>query len=186
MSSGRVIRCALVGLFSLILAGIAWSQNDGAKYSVGSQGDQSSPARSNAAELTSSHRGGAGKSEAGKKPALARLTRVSTEEAAHGAAADAAKKNQKVAPQPDGSKTQDSAVLEFRPVDPDRATAGAVTAPPGNNKSALKNMHGGVYGSNAPGNRGTYEAAGSVGTTSKSGKTSVYIETDRSRASPPR
>ena len=186
MSGGRVIRCALIGLFTLVLPGVAWPQDDGAKHSGGSQGDQSSPARPNAAGgVATSHRADEGKSDAGKKPALARVTRVSTEEAIRWAAAEAARKNQKGVPQPDGSTAQDSAVVEFRPVDQGGAPSDAATILKGkSNKSALKNMHGSVYGSTVPGNRGTNEAAGSVGTTSRSGKTSVYIETDRSRASP--
>ncbi|HZP00973.1 MAG TPA: hypothetical protein VFD30_11805 [Terriglobia bacterium] len=118
-------------------------------------------------------------SEAEKKPRLVDATRVSTSEVAKSVAKTESSKS--VAPK-SGEKAGDAAVLEFKPTA--SAEGDAVTVhEDGTPKSALKKIHGNVYGATGAGSR---ETGGAVGTTSKSGKTSVYVGTDRSRTSPPR
>jgi hypothetical protein len=113
-------------------------------------------------------------SKSNEKPPLADVTRVSTAEAARKAAKDAAQgRSSDAAPQASGA----SDVLEFRAGSPDAQNA-AVTAPKESKKSAWKKVHGDAYG--ALGGRGAgKQAGGSVGATSKSGKSSVYVQTDR-------
>lgn len=48
----------------------------------------------------------------------------------------------------------------------------------GGNKSFLKNVHGDVFGATDSGALGGNQMDGAVGGTSKSGKTSVYVQTD--------
>lgn len=113
--------------------------------------------------------------------ALAEATRVSTAEAARNAAKRVSKK------QADADAAADSRrpdVLEFRPANPHAEAAGGVTLTRSKDarKSGLKDVHGTAYGSadlRKPANR---EGAVSVGATSKSGQSSIYVETDRSRA----
>ncbi len=113
-----------------------------------------------------------------ESPSLADATRVSTADAARKAAKDLAKDH--------GSSTASDAsgvsdVLEFHAASPDGQGAAATKEP---KKSALKNVHGDAYG--AFGGRGaTKEAGGSVGATSKSGKTSISVQTDRSHETAP-
>ena len=78
------------------------------------------------------------------------------------------------------------AVVEFksaRQADP-TSDADVVTAK-NSKKSAMKNIHGTVAGSLDPGRRRNHEEAASLGARSKGGKTSVYVETDTSRAASP-
>ena len=122
-------------------------------------------------------------SKSKEKPALAGATRVSTTEAARNAAKDVVKEHG------DGTASEPSAtpdVLEFHPDDSrGQSSAGAGIAPSsGSKKSTLKNVHGDAYG--VLGSRGAArQAGGSVGASSKSGKSSIYVETDRSRESTP-
>ena len=77
-------------------------------------------------------------------------------------------------------------VTEFRPAaEGSAASAAAVVKTKDSKKSVLKTVHGTAYGSLDPKNRGSHQAAGSVGGSSKSGKTSVYVETDSSRTAAP-
>jgi hypothetical protein len=118
-------------------------------------------------------------SEAEKKPRLVDATRVSTTEVAKSVAQTEASKS--VAAKA-GEEAGGAAVLEFNPTA--RVESGAVTVREDSaRKSTFKKIHGNVYGATGAGSR---ETGGAVGTTSKSGKTSVYIGTDRSRTSPPR
>lgn len=74
----------------------------------------------------------------------------------------------------------DSAVMEFHPADPGDARTGdpLVVGSKDSKKTAAKRIHGEVYGAADPNQTGTHAAGGSVGATSKSGKASVYVETD--------
>lgn len=114
-----------------------------------------------------------------KKLRLVDATRVSTADAAKSAAKEESAKS---ATSKAAGKTDGAGVLEFKPT----ADAGgeAVTVHTDNSKkSVLKNTHGNVYGTTGAGDR---ETGGAVGTTSKSGKTSIYVGTDRSRNTSPR
>jgi hypothetical protein len=116
-----------------------------------------------------------------KKPALAEATRASTEDAARGVAQKQARKN---AEEEAAEKTTGADVLEFRPVPESSGLSGKnVVAPAeGSKKSALSKVHGEVYGStDAKG--ATRRAGAGVGANSKSGKTTVYVETERGRSS---
>jgi hypothetical protein len=121
-----------------------------------------------------------------KKPVLLEATRVSTDEAARSVAQkQTAKDNEE-----EGTKEdKDAAVLEFKPAPASAKSSGDVVVVPSKNskKSVLDNVHGTVHGSVDARNSGTHRTGASVGASSKSGKTAVYVETERSRtqANPP-
>jgi hypothetical protein len=118
------------------------------------------------------------------KPSLLDATRVSTEEAAKSAAQEKADK----AP---GEKTNESSssesVTEFHPARPDSAqkSGAAATTSDDSKASVLKRVHGKVESSAAIGASGDRGGGASVGATSNSGKTAVYVERDRSRSDTP-
>lgn len=115
-----------------------------------------------------------------KKPTLVDAIRVSTAEATK----SAVKEKSKQSAQPETmEESNDPAVLEFRPTA--NTEEGTVVAPSGDSKK-LKNVHGKVYGAVDAGNSGNRQSGAAVGASSKSGKSSVYVETDRSRTTPPR
>ncbi|MGD1154654.1 MAG: hypothetical protein ABSA41_02380 [Terriglobia bacterium] len=117
--------------------------------------------------------------DSSKKPALTDAVRVSTDEALASAAKQEAKKQ---SPEENQKDSPDDAVLELRPSVPEAAASTSAAATK-EKKSPLKNVHGEVSGAaGAGGNR----EGGKVGASSKSGKTSVYVETDRSNTTPPR
>jgi hypothetical protein len=74
----------------------------------------------------------------------------------------------------------DDAVMEFQPA-PAGSTAKAVPAKDGR-ASPLNRVHGDLYGRAGAGGHATGE---SVGATSKSGKTSVYVEVGQTQATSP-
>ena len=81
-------------------------------------------------------------------------------------------------------KTDDSPVDEFRPAPKGGPEGdGVVVKSEGSKKSVLKSVHGAAYGALDARNRKDHDAAASVGGSSKSGKTSVYVETENSRTS---
>jgi hypothetical protein len=115
----------------------------------------------------------------GKKPSLAGAARVSTDAALEDAAKQAAKK-------PEGAKEQPSgeAVVELHPAEAEAANS--ASAKPASQKSKkAKDVHGTVFGATDAKNAGTHRAGGAAGATSKSGKTSVYVETEGDRTTPP-
>jgi hypothetical protein len=132
-------------------------------------------------------------SAASSQPAQLGLAPVSTSEVARGAAREIAKRRpvSDAKPADPKSKTDESllgtpdssAVDEFKPA---RRTGSTdeVFVSKESKKSAGKNIHGTAYGSLDPTARGNHQTSGSVGATSKGGKTSVYVETDSSRAVP--
>ena len=111
-----------------------------------------------------------------EKPTLAEATRVSTAEAARKAAeVDAQSRGSNPASQPSGAPD----VLEFRVASPGaRDSVGAATTK-GSKKSALKSVHGDAYGA-LDGSGAGKQTSGAVGAASKSGKASIYVETDHS------
>lgn len=81
----------------------------------------------------------------------------------------------------------DSAVVELRPAAPRGVTGGkpVVAASKDSKDSLLKNIHGDLYGSTAAGIAGNNAEGGAVGATSKGGKTSIYVQTNRSQDTQP-
>ncbi len=114
---------------------------------------------------------------ANKKRLLDEATRVSTSEAVKSVAQESKEK-----PKTSESSSA-SEVLEFQPAAPSSAAAGTVVAPSKDSKkSVAKNVHGTVYGSADPQATGNRRTGGAVGTSSKSGKSSIYVETDQGRS----
>jgi hypothetical protein len=119
-----------------------------------------------------------------KRPKLAEITRVSTEEAAQGVA------RQKATPGGDASNTETDetappAVTELKPTArSSEASGGSVTVKDSKSSKASK-VHGRMYGSLDPKNSGDRQDGAAVGAGSKNGKTSIYIETEGSRGATP-
>jgi hypothetical protein len=115
-----------------------------------------------------------------KKASLADATRVSTDEAARQAIQqqnpDRAAKDSSVAP-------GESDVVEFKPAPAAAKGDDSVVVKNSSDSKKLKNVHGEAYGAAGA---GSHREGGAAGATSKGGKTAVYVETDHSRASPPR
>lgn len=111
------------------------------------------------------------------KPPIAGAVRASTDAALEDAAKQAAKKPDE-AKQPSVSE----AVVEFHPTE---AAASTRTKTESQKTKKAKDVHGTVYGATDAKNAGTHRAGGAVGATSKSGKTSVYVETQSDRTTPP-
>ncbi len=118
------------------------------------------------------------------QPVLAEATRASTDDAVK---STAPKKVEAGAPEEAPTEPGDSAVTEFRPATQRPETSGAASAgsPKASKKPSSRNTHGSVYGASGSAGNSTSRSGGSVGASSKSGKTSVYVETNRSRESQP-
>lgn len=117
-----------------------------------------------------------------KKRALLNAPRVSTDAAVHSAAKDAIK-------QTTGEKTpnqpEDAAVVEFRPAESESASSSTSAAPPKTpKKGPLKDVHGTAYGATDARNPRTNAEGAAIGVSSKSGKSAVYVQTDRAQTSP--
>lgn len=152
-------------------------------------------------DLTKSHANAKQQPEGAKKsphdqPILLDLKPVSTTEAVRSLAKEMAKRppdpedksasDNSTATEAAAGQSDPSAVTEFQPSRVDGSAPGAVVVnSKDSKKSAMKNVHGSVAGVLDPNHRGDRQAAASVGASSKSGKTSVYIETDKSRIAPP-
>lgn len=118
-----------------------------------------------------------------KKSSLPAVTRVSTAEVAKKAATEATSTKSKLEDTQKASEASgDPDVMEFRPASRDEEHDQAPTAPA---KSPRKAVHGEAYGALDPKHPGTHRAGGAAGATSKSGKTSVYVETDQSKSTSP-
>jgi hypothetical protein len=116
-----------------------------------------------------------------KKVLLIDATRASTDKAAAGAA----KQKTKAAAEENSARSDDSAVTEFRPAPPDRDAKGSDSIQK-SERGPSKDIHGTVYGgidSTSTGNRATGAA---VGASTKSRKSSVYVEAQRTRETSPR
>jgi len=118
-----------------------------------------------------------------KKPDLSGATRVSTD----GAAASVAKEKAKHTASDSKATTEanDDAILEFKPSSPDSVAAGTEAVQGGTKKSASKDVHGTIYGATDATSIRNRSTGGSVGASSKSKKTSVYVETDHTQATSP-
>jgi hypothetical protein len=118
--------------------------------------------------------------DSSKKPALTDAVRVSTDEALASAAKQETKKRSQDKNRKDSS---DDAVLEFHPAAPAASADSSTVVTKDSKKAPLKGVHGEVYGAAGAGRN---REGGKVGASSKGGKTSVYVETDRSNTTPPR
>jgi len=76
------------------------------------------------------------------------------------------------------------AVVEFHPAAADAANSPSAEQESKHSKKP-KNLHGEAYGADAK-HPSDQRAGGAVGASSKSGKTSVYVETEGDRGTPPR
>jgi len=148
--------CTLVLVLGCVLAGAAWGI-----------ADDSSP-------KPASHK--PSQADSAQKPRLRDAVRVSTNDAA---VAAAQKKAQKDASEK--SESSGDAVLEFHPAASNATAPSDAAVTDDGRKTALKNLHGEVYG--AAGAGGHVEG-GKAGTTSKSKKSSVYVETNRATTNP--
>jgi len=152
--------CILVLILSGLAAFPAWAQ----------QGAPAPPDKGQPAQPKSST------AHSKEKPALAEATRASTAEAVRKAAEGVT--------QPHGSDSASQASgapdeLEFHATGPAAQDSGGAATTKESKNSALKTVHGDAYG--ALGSRGAgKQTGGAVGATSKSGKASIYVETDRS------
>ncbi len=117
----------------------------------------------------------------GKKVPLGELTRVDTAATARNTGQKAAKEKK------EGNQAEDSgnAPLEVKPAPQESAPAGEERPASKESKSSKRQkVHGTVYGALDPNGPGNHQTATSLGASSKSGKTSVYVESDRSRSTP--
>jgi hypothetical protein len=115
------------------------------------------------------------------KPTLAEAARASTAEAAHKAAEVEAQRRS-------GDRTSQTSgapdVLEFRAASSGAQDSVGEATTKESKKSPLKSVHGDAHG--ALDSRGAgKQSGGAVGATSKGGKTSIYVETDRSHDTTP-
>ncbi len=123
-----------------------------------------------------------------KKVRLSDVTRVSTEETARQAAKQKTKSEGSSTAEPQAGKSDQesstsSTVTELQPA---RKTSDEVSASEnasaGEGKSKTKRIHGSVHGTTGSGGR---QGGAEVGTGSKSGKTHVYVETERASTPQP-
>lgn len=113
----------------------------------------------------------------GRRLKLLDATRVSTDATAKSATKDEARKTNA-----DGTENSgdNSTILEFHPGDV-MQTGKAVVVPEESGKNGkAQNVHGDAYGVLGASDTGTHSAGGSVGVSTKSKKTSVYVESSRS------
>lgn len=165
-----------LGRFAAVIAGFVLLSSPVAKA------QDSAPDRSNAKTVAAPPSMGNTKKPA-KKIVLTDVAPVTTEEAARSVAKERArpvskKKNAKPADAPLDS------VVEFHPASQAEQAAAQSDARP-RVKHAGKNIHGEAYGGLDPANTGTHQAGGAAGATSKSGRTSVYIQGDQTRSTQP-
>ncbi len=115
----------------------------------------------------------------GKKVPLAELTRVDTAATARNTGEKAAKEKK------EGNQAEDSenAPLELKLAPQESAPAGEERPASKESKSSgREKVHGAVYGALDRHGPGNHKTATSAGASSKSGKTSVYVESERSRS----
>jgi hypothetical protein len=119
-----------------------------------------------------------------KKPRLADITRVSTTEAARGAARDQANPEEGVA-QIKTEESTEPAVVELKSTPKEAEASGRTVAVQDSKGSKPLKVHGRAHGSLDSQNSGNNQTGAAVGVGSKSGKTNIYVETERSRRTTP-
>lgn len=117
----------------------------------------------------------------GKKISPTDATPVSAEEAAQSATKEGAQSPSEKKDDQSTTATSDS-VLEFHPAPQDEKSTTKSDARP-RAKHPRKNIHGEAYGEITPTDAGTHGGGGAAGATSKSGKTSVYVQGEQTRSS---
>jgi hypothetical protein len=122
--------------------------------------------------------------EASPDPNKAKLldaTRVDTEKAARSAAKAAAKPATEKTETPKDPDKESPEVTELTPASKAKSDETVLVLDEKTGSSPLNKIHGSVYGSDGA---GTSQTGASVGASSKSGKTSIYVESERSRSDP--
>jgi hypothetical protein len=145
----------------------------------------STPAQENAQKQTPSPEVPAKKPAPDTKSVLMGASRASTAKAADGAAKERSQGAE--AAEEAAQPNADSAVTELRPLPPSKQDQGASSKDGDKKKSSkrgpLKDVHGTVYGGSGTGSQA---AGGSAGASTRSGKTSVYVEGQTGQARDPR
>ena len=163
----RVLMAIIVVIFCVCGTSAAGSPQDGIKNQA------TVPPREHPPETTKT------------RAVLAEATRASANKAPE----DAAKQKSKGPAEEEVNQSEESAVTEFRPVPPDQKGKGShsdgQSARKDSKSGPLKNMHGTVYGDVNSTGTGERSTGAAVGTSSKSRKTSVYVETQRTRETIP-
>ena len=117
---------------------------------------------------------------------LTDATRASTSQAL----ASATKQKVKESTDKQSNQPEDSAVIELRSVQPGQNSKAEkpqqVSSTQKGKGGPLKNIHGTAYGRTGSTSTDNRSVGGAAGTSSKSGKTSVYVETQRTRETTPR
>jgi hypothetical protein len=113
------------------------------------------------------------------------VTRVSTEEAAKRAAQEKARETARsgTKKQEDAEPVSASAVSEFKAVSKAEGNScvGDGVLPKDSGKLPLKDIHGSIQGATG---RGIREGGAEMGASSKSGKTHIYVKSERARTDP--
>ncbi len=120
------------------------------------------------------------------KAVLSEATRASTNQAL----ASATKQKAKESTDKQSNQPEDSGVTELRSVQPGQnskaESPGQASSTQKGKGGPLKNIHGTVYGRADSTSIDNRSVGGAAGASSKSGKTSVYVETQRTRETTPR
>ena len=119
-----------------------------------------------------------------KKPKLLEITRVSTDEAARGVAKEKATRDEEVS-NAEPSEPAAPAVTELKAIDRGSETPRSAVTNSDSKGSKASKVHGRVYGSVDPKNSSDRRQGAAIGAGSKSGKTSIYVETEGSRGTTP-
>ena len=163
----RVLMAIIVVIFCVCGTSAAGSPQDGIKNQA------TVPPREHPPETTKT------------RPVLAEATRASANKAPE----DAAKQKSKGPAEEEVDHSEESTVTEFRPAPPDQkgkdSPSDAQSARKDSKSGPLRNMHGTVYGDVNSTGTGERSTGAAVGTSSKSRKTSVYVETQRTRETIP-
>lgn len=147
------------------------------------------PSRAGAQETAkkeSSAKVGAAHSGTGRDRApIVETERVSTEQAARAVAEREANKKRKEQPPPKAAAP--SGVTELQPTSNPRVAPPAEASSPSGKKWPLKDVHGSVYGGMDSSHAAAHRTGGELGASTRSGKTSVYVQTEqrRSNSQPP-
>lgn len=130
------------------------------------------------------------RSAASRKPSLADVTRVSTEEAAESVAREQARSEKHAAKAESEDASSEEALtsvveLKPRPRDSEGTKDAAKVESKSSGKGPLKDVHRSVHGATDAQGSGR-RVGGSVGATTRGGRSSIYVEGQRTRETPPR
>jgi hypothetical protein len=124
------------------------------------------------------------------KPSLADVTRVSTDAVAESVAREQVRgedETEEAKSEDAASQEEPASVVELKPRarDSEDAKDAAKVESKSSGKGPLKDVHGSVHGASDPKGSGS-RAGGSVGATTRGGRSSIYVEGQRTRETPPR